>query len=289
MNLSTFFANAQRVLLNPHMLYKWIYWQRRHLGWSPQIQATAQTEIRGFESFSEYYSADSLLPSSEERRFIDRYTAKSGIIFDVGANLGVFTAVLSELRQECRIFSVEPSPKTFEKLRQNVQSNAITNVFCHEIAFGVEAGRMGFVDDRKSPATNRLASKFDALRGDHVIEVLVGRLDDFCRDHEVERISFIKIDVEGFEQDVLEGGLRMFAEQRIDLGLIEVCPGNLVRLGRSPAGFLASIAAVGCELRAINADGSIGSLMTEDVLCRVSLTNGALIPHHRLAELMHHS
>lgn len=57
--------------------------------------------------------------------------------------------------------------------------------------------------------------------GARLEEVTLETLDEFCREHQVERINYLKIDTEGSDFEVLKGAVRMLAEQRIDVVEVE--------------------------------------------------------------------
>lgn len=125
-------------------------------------------------------------------------TARDGsIFFDVGANIGAFTLVASEQRQ-CRVFAFEPHPKTFRRLQDNVALNGRDNVTLVNAALSNHDGTAVLSDNVES-STNHLVG--DAQSG---ITIRSLRGDDFCRTSSV-RPTVIKIDVEGFELEVLEG------------------------------------------------------------------------------------
>lgn len=268
------------------MLRSWLRWQCRILGISPTLTFDNDIELRGFGSFSDYWSSDGMIPNETERSFLSRYLKTNGTVWDVGANLGGFSATLSRLMPDSTITSFEPDPRTFSKLRINLARNRIENVSIKMIACGSTSGSTAFLSSSHSPATNRICRHRENTDCRELIEVPITTLDDFAHQNGVTSIQFIKIDVEGFEVEVLNGCSRLFSEQRIDLGLIEVCPGNLTRAERSPKDLLDAAKLACCQLHLLNTDGSIGVQISEEDLKRIELTNAALVPNHRIAHLL---
>lgn len=141
------------------------------------------------------------------------------ILFDVGANLGAYTklalAVFSSLSIE--IFSFEPSPFTFEKLKEKIGDR--NNVKIFNIGLGCYNGEMSlFQDERGSGIAslyNRRLEHFNIQLMEKE-KVKIETLDDFCGKYGLEHIDFLKLDVEGHELKVLQGGRRMLDANAID-------------------------------------------------------------------------
>jgi FkbM family methyltransferase len=138
---------------------------------------------------------------------------RAGDLFlDLGANVGSYT-VLGAKGTGCDCVSVEPIDATYQRLIDNVRVNRIEElVHTHCVALGGERG------------TLRLSSDLDTMN--HVVDahyrgasklVDVVRLDDL-----VDRSPLaIKIDVEGFEHEVLRGAPRILADRQLRAVLIE--------------------------------------------------------------------
>jgi FkbM family methyltransferase len=93
------------------------------------------------------------------------------------------------------VHAFEPNPIIADRLRASLECNGITNVQLHQVALGAEPNTLKL----SIPEGNAGAASFLHNRGQS-IDVPVTRLDDFEL-----RPSFIKMDVEGFEDQVLEG------------------------------------------------------------------------------------
>jgi hypothetical protein len=83
-------------------------------------------------------------------------------------------------------------------------------------------------------------------------------LDDFCRDQGIDRIGFLKIDVEGADVCVLRGARDLLRRQAIELMLIEVDPDNLRESGDSLEDLASLIAEKGYAFHFLQTDGSLG-------------------------------
>ncbi|RYG54372.1 MAG: FkbM family methyltransferase [Chitinophagaceae bacterium] len=124
-------------------------------------------------------------------------------VLDIGANVGFHTLFFSELTGvQGRVFAFEPIPSNYQKLRANIALNEARNVRALSIALGNKNEVIEiFVDTTNDNpgsfnlfAKGELNTKIDCRRGDDVIASL-----------ELDRVDMMKVDVEGYEQFVLEG------------------------------------------------------------------------------------
>jgi len=128
------------------------------------------------------------------------------VVLDVGANIGC-TSLFFGARAR-RVISFEPSPTTFQFLRENIQRAGLQNVELHNFALGLENGSSALT----YAANNRsggFISDTTASSGHVTEKIEIRRLDDVAAHLPITHADFVKIDVEGFERNVLEGG-RLF-------------------------------------------------------------------------------
>lgn len=134
-----------------------------------------------------------------------RVLHQGGLFIDVGANVGTYTIWAAELGAE--VIAVEPAADTFGLLQENIVLNGYP-VTAVRAAAGDHCGTARFTVGRD--AGNSLA-----LDGPVVTELVT--VDSLIGDR---RATGMKVDVEGFEIDVLRGAARALAEHRI--GLIQI-------------------------------------------------------------------
>ena len=157
------------------------------------------------------------------------------IVFDVGANIGWYSCVLSRHAPGADIFAFEPDPENFELLRDNVERNSCD---------GIHPVRMG-VGERTETRTLHLYKASNVGRHSMLdihdgptIEVLVTSLDEFVRERELDvgRVKFLKIDVEGFEYFAFRGAEEVLSH--VPLLLAEFSPGYMRKGGVEPEDLL---------------------------------------------------
>lgn len=136
-------------------------------------------------------------------RFIARILPPGAVVIDIGANIGNHALYLH--RQCSTVHCFEPNPIIVERLRRNVAANNAANVHVHPVGLGsIDAtlkfafneagnyGASGFFDPGKTP-------------GFQLLELPVRNADAAIRALRLGRLDFIKMDVEGFEQKVIDG------------------------------------------------------------------------------------
>jgi FkbM family methyltransferase len=132
----------------------------------------------------------------EDMAFLLHLLRADDLMVDVGANVGVYT-VLAAGAAKARCISLEPSPETFGQLMRNIRLNGLEGrVEPHQLASGDRDGTVRFT--RGLDAMNRVAGQTDS----NVDEVPVQRLDAIVA---ARAVTALKIDVEGFETNVIRG------------------------------------------------------------------------------------
>jgi len=128
-----------------------------------------------------------------------------GIAIDVGANLGEWTIPLArKAGAEGRVIAVEPNPVIARALALTLRINHLERVNILEEALSDAEGAAKLVLHAVSSGEARLG---EPATDQTSLPVRTRRLDDVVSAHGITRLDFIKIDVEGHERRVLEGGI----------------------------------------------------------------------------------
>lgn len=120
------------------------------------------------------------------------------MIFDLGANIGIWTRVFASRVATGRVYAFEPSPRNFEMLEENAKIH--DNIICINLACSDKTGQV-----RLSIAGTSGLHHVAAGDAADTIEVAAVRLDDWVACAQLERLDFMKIDVEVHEAGVLLG------------------------------------------------------------------------------------
>lgn len=147
---------------------------------------------------------------------------------DIGANIGYYLLMIQHgLRGKGEIICVEPSPENIPELRRNIDGNGFRNVALHEIAIGATEGEVYF----KAGINGGVADGNEAP-----YRLPVRPLDAICP----HAIDFIKIDVEGYEGQVLDGMKQLLQRDRPIL-FIEMHPHLLSQHGHTVGSILGAL------------------------------------------------
>jgi FkbM family methyltransferase len=124
-------------------------------------------------------------------------------VVDIGANLGIFSVWAATRAKGVRVISLEPSPRMFRFLLQNLSRNGLRQVVAVQAACGGETGTAvlysyGFEEGNSLYPRNIRGKVF---RPQDQVEVLT--LDDVFRRHEVEVCNLLKLNCEGGEYEIL--------------------------------------------------------------------------------------
>jgi len=129
---------------------------------------------------------------------------------DVGANCGLYSVLGPLWNPSLQVIAFEPVPEIFEKLKRNVRLNQLeSRVHCENIALSSQSGRATFFlpmpESLDSESTGTLATEsWQARKGSPRLEVQTMKFDEYEGLHPVH-VDLVKIDVEDFEADVLQG------------------------------------------------------------------------------------
>ena len=127
------------------------------------------------------------------------------MVFDVGANIGKMSALFVRHFPKATIHAFEPVSSTYEKLQRRLVHHP--RVELHKMAAGdsAESAKIRlFADSAKNTLVSNLA---DTLRinPSGIENIEMGRLDTFISKFNIDHVDLLKIDVEGFEANVLRG------------------------------------------------------------------------------------
>ena len=138
-----------------------------------------------------------------------------GVALDVGANIGLAALALAPLLPQGRILAVEPSPATAAALRRTLALNALEGrVAVEAVALGAVPGEAEFHAARHSAGAHLLEAGTLGGAGLPRLRVPVDTVDALVARHRLGRLDLIKIDVEGFETEVLDGAAATLARFR---------------------------------------------------------------------------
>jgi FkbM family methyltransferase len=142
--------------------------------------------------------------------FVDAHP--QGVFMDIGANDGTHTYAFALQGYTCVAF--EPQPRCLEALRRFCERNRLANVTFVQTLVGEDAeAEVDFYVSPDSWVSSRLREHTERFGAAQAIRMPSLSIDAYCEQHGLSP-SFVKIDVEGWEWPVLNGGRRTIAECR---------------------------------------------------------------------------
>ena len=157
-------------------------------------------------------------------------TLPEPVVLDIGANIGNHTLAFATVA--ARVHAFEPIPRIHALLCRNVEQNSLTNVRLHALALSDSEGEATI---HMVQSGNFGASSFDKRsEGTEAVTVQRRRGDALLAELGVDRVDFIKIDVEAHEVFVLRGLMQTLRQQRPVITMEWNDPLTIERLHGSP-------------------------------------------------------
>lgn len=141
-----------------------------------------------------------------EELFLSGLVKTDDLIIDIGANIGTISlAIASKVQGKCEIHAVEPHPTIYKYLKNNIKLNRKSEcIKTHCMALGETSGNVFFTNC--SDDTNNALNK----NGDIIVKIQ--KLDTLIKTK--RQIALLKIDVEGYEYQVLKGAQRILMQSK---------------------------------------------------------------------------
>jgi len=154
---------------------------------------------------------------------IEKFSRPGNTVMDIGANIGEWTLRMANtVGSEGCVYSFEPIPLINESLSKTIRINNLSQVTLCQLALGNQSGDLEFTipidfNDRAIHGESRLGTEegnwniYTEVKSTKNIKVKTSTLDEFASEYSIDKLDFVKIDVEGKEVDILEGGKKTFS------------------------------------------------------------------------------
>ena len=159
--------------------------------------------------------------SCKENQFLQQLNLVGKTVFDIGAFEGVFTLFFARaVGPQGNVYTFEPNPINYSRVLTNIALNNFKNVEVFNTALGDTAGQLTLMFSAFEAGSGSLhgevQTKFSDIDKPQEAQVKVDTLDHHIATHHLPIPDLIKIDVEGFEPNVLGGMKALLAEARPD-------------------------------------------------------------------------
>ncbi len=174
---------------------------------------------------------------SYEKEYCDywmKLARRAETIFDIGANIGLYSLLASAANPHAAIHAFEPTPEIVETLLENIRLNDARNISVNPLGISHYSGKaflqrfmggediydgMNFISTEKSAEVN--------------LPIDVVAIDDYCRQNGAARIDLMKMDIEGGEYNALLGAKNLLESQAIGCIFLELVEPHANRAGHS--------------------------------------------------------
>lgn len=147
----------------------------------------------------------------------------ANVILDVGANAGIYSLAALAIQPDATVHAFEPTPEIAARLRATAKVNGLDHLYVHEVAVFSKNGEAILRRCRGDLGTNEGMNFISREIGDSSDErVQTVCLDRFCKDHSIDHIDLLKLDIQGHEHSALEGAERMIRSGHIGIIFLEL-------------------------------------------------------------------
>ncbi|MEP6389990.1 MAG: FkbM family methyltransferase [Halioglobus sp.] len=223
--------NISRIINHPlnqnarfRAFFRWLVWQTIvRFSRSVSVSFVGNTFLTGsFSNVGVSYTYYFGLYEYRDMRLMASLLRGEDLFIDVGANIGLYSILISSI-QNSKVAAFEPVPSTYSMLKSNVINNNLSDaVDCFCLAVGKDKGRVQLTCDLD------VGNKITTNYGKGAISIDQIDLDSGICIENYNKI-FLKIDVEGFEFEVLLGAREILSNENCAAVLLEINSQSLSR------------------------------------------------------------
>ena len=180
-------------------------------------------------NLEKYRVESALIKEAETIAWIKHWSLinSQGVFYDIGANIGIYSLYAAFMHPTLRVFCFEPTSNNYMSLQQNVWLNKFDNVFAFNLALAKNCEitslylsdlRTGNSGAQINCPINEKGQEYDVQR---VEKVLAMSLDSLVFEYKFPVPSYVKIDVDGRETEILGGMLKTLVEPELKSILVE--------------------------------------------------------------------
>jgi FkbM family methyltransferase len=151
-------------------------------------------------------------------KYLIKNLRSNSLFIDVGAHYGYFSLVASDILKDGKVYSFEPTSNSFSILKENMMSKANVIIFNKAVSNNNTPITFYEFDNLHSEYNSTQISQFENENWfktikPKVVTINTVTLSDFCQENSIYP-DFIKIDVEGFENEVIKGAEKILSSSK---------------------------------------------------------------------------
>lgn len=194
----------------------------------------------------------------EEGKFLRRLMRPGDVFVDVGANVGYFVRFVAKFCQPSAIHAFEPHPTSVQLLELNSWGIKVP-VTVWPIALGSGPGTVVVSTAQNNVGDTRVSAAANDVSATSV--AAIARMDEVLSG----RVDVVKIDVQGYESDVIRGMHRLWSQNSNVKLVIEFWPAALRQRGLSPESVLDEYRTAGFSVRMLQGEAPI-DMSTNEIM-----------------------
>ena len=177
----------------------------------------------------EKYRCESFFTKEPETlQWIEELMKNGEVLYDVGANIGVYSLYAASLYPGLRVYGFEPFVDNYTRFCENIRLNGFSNVFAVYMALSQQPSiESFFIKDVTTGSSghqigqniDEWGKEFEAVRTYHV---LADTIDNLIAHYGLTAPNHIKIDVDGAEGKIINGMLKLMRNPSLKSVLIEI-------------------------------------------------------------------
>ena len=208
------------------------------------------------QSFVSWKLSQEGIYEETETRYVMDQIKEGQIVLDIGANIGYYTLIFANLvGKKGHVFAFEPEPDNFDVLKKNVETNNYKNTTTENLAVSNKIGNIKLYLSKSNVGQHKIFPS--KMTSDDYVNVNVTTIDEYFKLSDLyDKISFIKIDVEGAEMGVLQGMDNLLEKNRLTL-LMEFDPKLMIEYNVSPQDLLNFLVSKGFVLNYVDNENKI--------------------------------
>lgn len=202
----------------------------------------------------------------DSTRFMFTQIKEGDVVIDAGANIGYYVNIERKLvGMKGMVYAVEPVKRNFEILDMNMKLHPRPyNVYIERTAFGDKDSN----DEKIFLSTHCNLHSFvkDIHQTNNTEKVKMVKLDTFVKNRGIERLDFIRMDVEGYEVFIIKGAWQTLLKYKPKL-FIEIHPKHVLNTpGCSIEAMLRDLRAIGYETTHVSCADLVEKLSISDLI-----------------------
>ena len=147
---------------------------------------------------------------SKSRKIFSQLSKTSNVVFDIGSYSGIYTLLAAKSNRDVKTYSFEPNPELFKVLSKNIKINRLKNSKIEALALDENEGIATLYINHE--INTSVASLINNSNKGRSFQVAKTTLDSFVASEKITTIDLMKIDVEGYEINVLKGSLKSLTD-----------------------------------------------------------------------------